>query len=200
MRIPNLVITFAAIVLLAPAQTPQSATTTEAPPRFEDFQVSEVFSGTPATPQLATTEERTYRTRIRDGVAKGIGVLRNGSEQPGPNFAGHYIVVQWPCGSPCEMMAIVDAKTGHIFFPPLSEKQPADQRLMLPVLILPFRDEPKHAMPIHSEIAFRLNSRLMIVKACPDPAQSWDNYTYHFAWQDNAWHQIYKRRLDKVEP
>lgn len=31
------------------------------------------------------------------------------------NFAGHYILVYWGCGSSCQMFSIVDVETGQIF-------------------------------------------------------------------------------------
>ncbi|MBU3069071.1 hypothetical protein KOI40_04515 [Aestuariicella sp. G3-2] len=31
------------------------------------------------------------------------------------NFAGHYILVYWGCGSGCQMFSIVDVETGQIF-------------------------------------------------------------------------------------
>jgi hypothetical protein len=43
-------------------------------------------------------------------------VLRLGAEE-GPNFAGHYAVVGWGCGTSCVMFAIVDLKSGSVIFP-----------------------------------------------------------------------------------
>jgi hypothetical protein len=47
-----------------------------------------------------------FRAEIRKGAAKG------------PNFAGHYTVVRWGCGSDCLQIAIVDARTGKVHHPP----------------------------------------------------------------------------------
>jgi hypothetical protein len=44
-----------------------------------------------------------YRTRLRDGAKKG------------PNFADHFTLVAWGCGSSCQEWAIVDARTGQVF-------------------------------------------------------------------------------------
>ena len=33
------------------------------------------------------------------------------------NFAGHYIVTYWGCGTMCQMVAILDVLTGDVFFP-----------------------------------------------------------------------------------
>jgi hypothetical protein len=48
---------------------------------------------------------REYRTALRSGAAKG------------PNFAGHFTVVTWGCGTSCQSHAIVDAQTGAVYFP-----------------------------------------------------------------------------------
>jgi hypothetical protein len=46
-----------------------------------------------------------YRTVFRLEVEKG------------PNFAGHYRVVEWGCGSSCEMVAVVNLRSGRVITP-----------------------------------------------------------------------------------
>src|SRR4051794_2703098 len=91
-------------------------------PRFEDYPVREIFHGTPADPKIITASQRRYRTAIRQGVVKGWGVIRDVKEQthPGPNFAGNMIVIEWGCGVPCLMAAMVDSVTGDVFSMPLT--------------------------------------------------------------------------------
>jgi len=36
-------------------------------------------------------------------------------ESTGLNFAGHYCFAYWGCGSPCQMSAVVDLKTGLVY-------------------------------------------------------------------------------------
>lgn len=43
-----------------------------------------------------------YRTKLRQGTALG------------PNFAGHYTVVLWGCGTGCQVASVVDARTGRL--------------------------------------------------------------------------------------
>jgi hypothetical protein len=76
------------------AQTP--------PPKFSDYPVSETFTGKNARVVL-TQKDRMYQTRLRDA----------GREKK-PNFAGHYILTIWGCGTSCVMGAIIDAKTGRV--------------------------------------------------------------------------------------
>jgi len=45
---------------------------------------------------------KTYRTVLRQELAKG------------PNYAGHYRVAIWGCGSSCAMFAVINLKTGQV--------------------------------------------------------------------------------------
>ncbi len=171
----GLVAAAAVMSLAAAAQGPSPL------PRFEDYPVNEIFSGPPASPILVTADQRRFRTRIREGVAKGTGVLRDGKEQPGPSFAGHYIVVTWACGSPCEMIAIVDAATGKVYSPPISEG------FLLPPLPAAVPGAADSFIPWPAGVAFRQNSNLVIVKANPDPSKGRTNYAHYFLWENNRW-------------
>ena len=76
------------------------------PPRFEDFPARPLFKGKPAAPDVRShPRSRMFRTMIRYGAKAGA------------NFAGHYSIVRWGCGSGCLMLAIVDEKTGHVYHP-----------------------------------------------------------------------------------
>ena len=137
----------------------QSATT--ALPKFEDYPVNDVFERTPHQPTLTTPQQRLFRTRIREGVEKGWGVWINGEwgkeqNRPGPNFAGHYIVIVWGCGAGCIEMAMSDAETGTVYGPPISEGGFA-----LPMLVFP------GSAGGAAELQYRKDSRLMIVNATP---------------------------------
>jgi hypothetical protein len=48
---------------------------------------------------------RMYRTVLRREIAQG------------PNFAGHYRVAVWGCGSSCSMFAVVNLNTGRVITP-----------------------------------------------------------------------------------
>src|SRR5215213_8612967 len=46
-----------------------------------------------------------FRTNLRNAAKGGV------------NFAGHYILTTWGCGTNCSQSAIIDARTGRVFFP-----------------------------------------------------------------------------------
>ena len=183
----------ALLVLAASSATPQSGTDTSPRnlPRFEDYAVSDIFQGTPAAPQIKTSRQREYRTRIREGVTKGWGVIREGKEQPGPNFAGNMIVVKWGCGSPCLMMAMVDARTGAIYDPPIASNGVGARNFMLPLLTV------GQSVSRQPGVMFRPDSRLMIVRATPQQTERHPSYTYYFLWQDNRWTLLRRVLLEK---
>ena len=73
-------------------------------PIFEDYAVTEIYKGKTA-PVKITRDNREYRTR-----------LKSAAKNEKPNFAGHYILTFWECGTECFTGAVIDAKTGKVYF------------------------------------------------------------------------------------
>lgn len=70
---------------------------------FEDFP-AQLYKGKLAEPDFSSyPDAKRFITRIKKECANGI------------NFAGHYTLVTWGCGSSCQNGVIVDRKTGKIF-------------------------------------------------------------------------------------
>jgi hypothetical protein len=70
---------------------------------FDDYVVAGTFTETPAEVDFETyPQAKNFITKITEGAAQG------------PNFAGRYTVIEWGCGSSCQMHAIVDAGSGAI--------------------------------------------------------------------------------------
>jgi hypothetical protein len=90
--------------------TPALASAPVHPPQFTEYPVSTRYTGPRALPLLQRgTAAWRYRSQIRR-IAAGK-----------PNFAGHYRIGTWGCGSECLHFAIVDAKTGMVYFNQLLE-------------------------------------------------------------------------------
>lgn len=71
-------------------------------PRFKDYSVNEIYKGKNA-PLNLTHDNKTFRARLKWAV-----------DNQKPNFAGHYILTTWGCGTSCIMGAVIDAKTGKV--------------------------------------------------------------------------------------
>lgn len=80
-----------------------SSTTSGILYKFEDYPARKVLNGSPAPVDFSTRPEaRTFKTAILGAVAKGV------------DFAGHYKVASWGCGTSCQMSAIIDLESGRI--------------------------------------------------------------------------------------
>jgi hypothetical protein len=91
---------------IALVTVPAFADSKERPPKFSDFSVSAIYSGRSVRPKITTPEAQEFRIRLIE-AASGM-----------PNFAGHYIVVKWGCGTACVAGGVIDALTGQVtFFP-----------------------------------------------------------------------------------
>ena len=96
-------------------------------------------------------------------------------------------VIQLGCGAPCMRMAIVDARTGDVFYPPISISGVGARSFDLPLFTL------RDSVPQNPEVQFRLDSSLMIIKATPGAQAS---YTYYFLWRENRWVLLRRVALD----
>jgi hypothetical protein len=92
------------IIIILMVLLPQVAIS--ASPDYDQYREEKIFKGKPAEPNLATHKDaRMYRTVLKEQSRKG------------PNFAGHYTIVRIGCGTSCAKIAVVDAETGHVYFP-----------------------------------------------------------------------------------
>lgn len=126
-------------------------------PSFEDYPAAEAFKGRIAPVDLRSRRARLFRTMLRQGAAAG------------PNFAGHYTIVGWGCGTSCITFAIVDARTGRVFFPPGIDVLSMDHVDVNP-------DEPESQF---TGLRYRLGSRLLIVAGAPNEDVSREGIGYY---------------------
>jgi hypothetical protein len=151
-------------------------------PRFEDYPVTGVFNGKPGAPKIGN--------EIKDKDAEEIKEAY--SYEKHPNFAGRFVVIDWACGSPCKTMAMVDAKTGDVFVPPITwgEGLNNPKSFYLPVLTYP------GDVSQNPELEYRLDSKLFIIKCNEGNKES--PYTFYFLWQGNRWELLRKAALPKT--
>jgi hypothetical protein len=127
-------------------------------PRFEDYGVP-VYKGKRAAVNLNSAKgARMFRTNLREGAGKGV------------NFAGHYALVSWGCGTGCMDAGIVDLKTGTVYFP----------KELAGLGVWYWQDNPSEEV-----LDFKPNSRLLVLSGWPATEGNADNPKsglYYYEW------------------
>lgn len=111
-------------------------------PSFEKYPARRIYKGAPARPNL-NEEQRSFRTVIRRGARSPV------------QFAAHYTVPEFGCGTGCSGFYIVDSITGRVFDGFTIEDLPWQWREQHP------GDPPTH-------IQFIPSSRLVEINGCPN--------------------------------
>jgi hypothetical protein len=132
---------------------------------FRNYPAEADFRGMPARPKLTTSKERTYKTRIRT------------QERRGPNFAGHFTLAKWGCGSPCLDFVIIDARTGAIY----------DSNF-----IVGCADNNS----LEAKIEFKLTSRLLVMTGFKDSAGCGTDY---YEWNGKQLTLVHFQPWSKAE-
>lgn len=124
--------------------------------KFGDYVTPDTLAGKPASPVLVSKTHRMFRSVITQAARKG------------PNFAGHYTVAEWGCGSGCVSLAVLDARSGKAFSAPFK------------ILSMPLAQGPgKHE---YQGPVYQLRSRLLIADGCPEEKKCG---TYYYEWADD---------------
>lgn len=108
-----------------------------------------------------------FRTRLRQNAKEGV------------NFAGHYTLATWGCGSDCHSLAIIDAKTGTVYFSPLISFVGGQL----------FQEEDR--------LQFRKNSRLLVVAGAKDDEEIGK---FYYEWKSNRLRLLRKTELPLEKP
>jgi hypothetical protein len=128
------------------------------PPAFAQYPATVLSIAKPAAPDLASNPEaKQFRTMLRDGAKDGT------------NFAGHFTVVGWGCGSACLDFGILDAKNGHVYFPPE----------LRAVSVMNVGTSPDEAAPAYDALRFRPDSELIAVLGAPNEDESREGIAYY---------------------
>lgn len=130
-----------------------------AAPQYGDYG-EPVFKGRAAALKLTTPQAKNYRTRLREGARRAL------------NFAGHYKLHTWSCGTGCLQTAFIDAKTGEVFFPE-----------ELNGFILCFFDTESH--DLEDSLQFQKGSRLIVMSGYPYSERGKDEPKkglYYYEW------------------
>ncbi len=123
-----------------------------APPRFGEYRVGEVYRGNAATPILHGSFQEKFRTAIkREGKLPA-------------NFAGHYRIAEWGCGTSCVSFVVIDLQSGSVEDGPFR--------------LLSYAVRRKYEGG-DDELEYRVSSRLLIARGCPEDRNCG---TYYYLW------------------
>ena len=140
-------------------------------PQFRDFPTRDKFAGKPARPKLNSKRARLFRTNIKDQTAEGA------------NFAGHFRIATWGCGSGCIQFAIIDVQTGDVYFPPDVETV---------MVFLDQDDEP---------LQYQVSSRLLVVLGHKEKTnwQHGEEGKFFYEWKNQRLVLIRKVKLERKQ-
>ena len=131
-------------------------------PRMIDYPALP-FVGKNATPKLdGDAETRMFRTRIAQWAKET------------PNFAGHYILATWGCGTDCTQIAIIDAQTGRVYHP-----QGVSTNVSVNV----------HDALVGQTLVFQQDSRLLRIIGMPEERSEERGVSYYL-WENNRLRRI----------
>jgi hypothetical protein len=137
-------------------------------PHFADYAVAPRFNRLPRPVDLGSHPDAwQWRSRLREGA------------RAGPNFADHFTVIAWGCGTDCTQIAIVDSWSGAVFFPRLLNSL--------------------HAANVHDKVheegtlRFRRDSRLLIAVGMPNE-DTLLRGVFYFEWTGNDLRLVFRVR------
>ena len=92
-------------------------------PQFKNYPVDEIYTGK-NHPLVMDSFGKSFRTWLRDAI-----------EHEKPDFAGHFIVVKWECGTGgCNSGAVINAKTGKFYSFPLATGSAYSEKKVLSLI------------------------------------------------------------------
>ena len=129
-------------------------------PSFAEFPTVEPLTGRSATPVIRTEFQKEFRTQI----------LRE-SRLPA-NFAGHYRIAEWGCGTACVSLAVINLRTGAVYDGPFH--------------VLGYAVRRKYEGG-EDELEYRLSSGLLIVRGRPEDQSCG---AYYYAWRGDHFDRL----------
>jgi hypothetical protein len=142
-------------------------------PRLTDYP-AKPYTGRNAAPDVRSDpRSRMYRTQLKNWAREK------------PNFAGHYILATWGCGTGCTQIAVIDAVTGKVFHPSGARTNS----------IVDVHDEllaDEGSSPLRSDfgaLRYRADSRLLILIGMPEERPENRGISY-FVWENDRLKRI----------
>ncbi len=129
-------------------------------PSFEKYPVAKELGNYSANLDLASHPE-----------AKKFKSVLSSAYSRGPNFAGHYTIATWGCGSPCQLVAVMNHTDGKVFFFPYSTQVGSDFKLDSNLFIT----NPPEVLDEYRAVAEKHYSSLTSWEKFPSEYYKWEN-------------------------
>lgn len=158
------------LLVVAVTELPISAQS-EKVPSFERYPAKVEKAIARSIDQKRSPGASTYRTRLNRALRDGV------------NFAGHYVVAGWGCGTGCSNAAIIDARNGIVYWP-------------LQFYNVDSRYGDGYSDPLFS---FRPNSRLLVIHGIPgtkDDSKVPPSGDYYYEWTGNRFRLLRSVKKD----
>lgn len=157
--------------LLVPACCSAKAGKNATAPNFEDFATTEEWKGPAPKVIIDNPNVRMFRTQFREAAS-----------QP-PNFAGHYRIKIWGCGTQCLEAGMLDLATGRVIELPATEQRKSWEHWM--VCYSAFQP---------SGIESRANSRLLIVRCADVIGKDGGSYlrSSYFVYENHSFKKVFE--------
>ncbi|MBI4807834.1 MAG: hypothetical protein HY799_02630 [Nitrosomonadales bacterium] len=139
-------------------------------PRFEDYPAS-IYAGNNAPPKF---NDNPSAKQFR-------GQLSHWARSK-PNFAGHYILATWGCGTDCVSITVIDTKTGNIYFPDgmtTNVSVNVHERLL----------DGNELWHQPGSVKFQADSRLLILIGMPEERAENRGISF-YVWENNKFKQV----------
>ena len=141
--------------------------------------VSGVYAQTGKLPKFGNYPAAAEKPRVksvdfrRDPSASTFRTRLTGAFRRGVNFAGHYVLVGWGCGTGCTNGAIIEARNGRVIWP--------EQLYNL--------DATYGDSYSDEQITFRKDSSLVVIHGIPgtknETAKAKPSGDYYYEWKNN---------------
>src|SRR5687767_756296 len=142
-------------------------------PRFKDYP-AKPYVGPNAAPDVRSDpRSRMYRTQLRGWATEK------------PNFAGHYILATWGCGTGCTQIAVIDVLTGKVFHPPGARTNSIVN--VHETLLVNGGTSRRRAD--FGALRYRVDSRLLILIGTPEDRVANRGISY-FSWENDGLKRI----------
>ena len=139
-------------------------------PKFSDYPVAR-YGGKNAKPDLSrNTPSWQFRTRIS----------KWGLERP--NFAGHYVLATWGCGTDCTQLTIIDAINGKVY-------HPEGIRSNVAVNVHQSLLDGSSGWREEGSVKFTSESSLLVVVGMPEERAA-DRGISYFLWRNNRMERV----------